>query len=267
MRRSGSRRAAPRLGRAAGGRPVSDTEVVDRLMRAGQALEAETGPAPDFRAALRTRLMAVAAVQPPEPVRPATRPAALWAQRLRRRWAVATAGVLAGAVLAAGVVVGAGRSLPGDPLYGAKRAVEAVQLRTRSGPAEQGHFHLQLATKRLRELEALAARRALAATSGLPTAPPASGVTAGSSLDSAAQQTVEDMDEDVRAGRELVLEAWRAERAGPLMVLVAGWATQQAADLDGLLSDLPASARPRLLDSRALVVEVHDEVTGLLQGR
>ena len=63
--------------------------------------------------------------------------------------------VMAGTALLAvgvtGVAVGASRSLPGDPLYGLKRASESVHTATVSGRVNLAERHLDLATTRLHE--------------------------------------------------------------------------------------------------------------------
>ena len=67
-------------------------------------------------------------------------------------WTHLVAGVAATAIAITGVGVGASRSLPGDPLYGIKRQVEAVQLDLKSGPTERALAQLDLAGTRLQEL-------------------------------------------------------------------------------------------------------------------
>jgi hypothetical protein len=115
-------------------------------------------PDPDFRAALRQRLVAVATVQEPDAVthgaRSPKQTVADISYRTRRRLA-ALAGTFAVATSVAGVGVAAAHSLPGDPFYGVKRATESVQLWVTRGDDAKGKRHLQFARQRLAEAKAL----------------------------------------------------------------------------------------------------------------
>jgi hypothetical protein len=131
-----------------------DTEreqaVIARLATLATALDGE--PDPDFRAASRARLVAMAAVRTPgAPVveRPPTAPHRVW----RRLTAgLATVAVVA-AALTALVALAAG-SGPGDPLYGVKRGTERAELALAS---DSGPVLLHQAGTRLAEVRALAA--------------------------------------------------------------------------------------------------------------
>ena len=68
------------------------------------------------------------------------------------------AGTAALAVGVTGVAVGASRCLPGDPLYGLKRATEAVRTATTTTRVSAAERQLDLATTRLHEALALQAR-------------------------------------------------------------------------------------------------------------
>lgn len=114
-------------------------------------------PRPEFRAALRDRLVAEATRPVPASVSPQTSPSrrsATW--RLRQLTAtVAVAAVVAGA----GVAAASTRALPGDTLYGLKRQIEAVQLDLARGDTARGRELLDQADARLSEAEALAAAK------------------------------------------------------------------------------------------------------------
>jgi hypothetical protein len=115
-------------------------------------------PDPDFRAALRQRLVAVATVQEPAAathgLRSPKRAVTDIGYRTRRRLA-ALAGTFAVATSVAGVGVAAAHSLPGDPFYGVKRATESAQLWVTQGDDAKGKRHLQFARERLAEAKAL----------------------------------------------------------------------------------------------------------------
>jgi hypothetical protein len=114
------------------GARTDDPEVAPAVALASvlRAVPRTGGPRPEFRDALRRRLVAVAAVQGVGETTggPGARVRELggtW--RFQRRMAV-LAGAAAALTAFAGVGLGASRSLPGDPLYGVKRATEDVQL-------------------------------------------------------------------------------------------------------------------------------------------
>lgn len=129
--------------------------LTSALRVAGQAPGLPT-PDPDFRAALRQRLVAVATVQEPATATHGVRSRTVSdiGYRTRRRLA-ALAGTFAIATSVAGVGVAAAHSLPGDPFYGVKRATESVQLWTTRGEDAKGKRHLQFARERLAEAKAL----------------------------------------------------------------------------------------------------------------
>jgi Domain of unknown function (DUF5667) len=139
---------------------AADAELGSMLAIAGALRVAggatETATDPDFRAALRQRLVAVATVQAfdadigaaPGQVRRAR-------VRTRRRLTAAVAAV-AVVTSIAGVSVATSRSLPGDPFFGVKRATENVQLWATHGDAAKGHRHLEFAQTRLAESTHLA---------------------------------------------------------------------------------------------------------------
>src|SRR3954447_17387863 len=130
------------------------------LLALGTALRSAAvadGPTPEFRSALRQRLVAVATVQGVgETASVTTRvreSAGAW--RVQRRIALVAGGAAAVTAIA-GVSVGASHSLPGDAFYGLKQASESVQLAAAQGDENKGKTHLGFARARLSEVEALA---------------------------------------------------------------------------------------------------------------
>ncbi|MGY1712967.1 DUF5667 domain-containing protein [Geodermatophilus sp. SYSU D01106] len=231
----------------AAGRPrrasVQERELaVEERLRA-LATDLDDGPAPDFRAATRARLVAMAAVRTPEPaprrglarLAPSRRRSNPW----RARLAATVAGV-AMAVTALGTLVAlSSDAQPGDVLYGLKRGTEQTQLALAGD--ERGLTLLEFATTRLQELDAL-----VGATGG---APPADLV----------RDTLATMDAQTTEGAALVLTtAVEAADAAPLTVL-GGWAQQQGTGLSDIRAALPAEAGTSI----ALVEQVGSRAAAL----
>ena len=88
--------------------------------------------------------------------------------RSRRGFRVAAIGLVAAIVLTMGAgsaIAASAGAIPGDPLYGLKRAVERVSLAMHRDPAGRAALHLQFAEERLEEVEALiAAHKDLSST-------------------------------------------------------------------------------------------------------
>ncbi len=204
MTLSPTRRRAERFDEllTAGGR--TDDPALAPLAALAESLRAAPavpGPAPQFRAALRQRLVAVAAVQgvgapAPSGADRLRETGATW--RFQRRMAV-LAGGAAAATAIAGVGLGASRSLPGDPFYGVKRATEDVQLATTFGQEAKGKRHLEFARTRLSEVEALSARTDTLGTF-LPGTAGALGPLSDEARTATIVSTLRDMDAETRAG-------------------------------------------------------------------
>jgi hypothetical protein len=225
----------------------AELSVVGRLHQAGEA--AVHAPSDEFRAALRTRLLAVAAVQGVGATASTSRPAAVsW----RRRAAAVGAGTMAAVVAASGVAVAGSRSLPGDPFYGVKRTTEAVQLRLADGPQDEGVRHLQFAATRLREVRALLL--------GGDAAPGA----ADADVEQRVREALTDMDADTRAGLQLLTAAFRETRATAPLEELSRFAQVQTAGLRAVLPALAGPARAQAQDSLSLVEGVQAEADGLL---
>lgn len=265
MIRPGTRGAARDLARALDGvhgaphTPQTDEalRVVAALSTARHDLEASTGLRPEFRDALRTRLVAVATVQPasqPEPERAPVR-------HVRRRTVVA-AGALASVVAVTGVAVAASRSLPGDPFYGTKRAVQALELQVEGGtPAEQGLARLHLATERLSEVEA-ALRTPGALRGGGGREGQALALALGS--DDAVLRALDDMDQEVRTGSQLMFGAYRVDHDATTVVTVEGWAQGHGDRIAALLPRVHDPVRARAEASLSLARKVQIGAAHLL---
>src|SRR5690348_11712642 len=136
-------------------------------------------PSPGFREELRAQLVAVAprlvaeglATDPgadSATVRPNGRVHAAWRRApFRRPLAVVGTLVVIFAVLLTGAVWLSSGTLPGDSLYGLKRASENVQLSLTSGDSARGKEYLTLAKRRVNEVSKLLSKAsALAVGSG-----------------------------------------------------------------------------------------------------
>ena len=132
-------------------------------------------PSPGFREELRAQLIAVTprlvaeGVTAGRPTRTARKPKRATAPRvpIRRPAAVMGTLLLLFVLLLAGGVWMSSHTLPGDSLYGLKRASENVQLSLTGGDGARGRQYLALAKKRATEVSGLLGRTSsMAAGSG-----------------------------------------------------------------------------------------------------
>ena len=140
-------------------------------------------------------------------------------------------------------------ALPGQALYGVKRSAESAELGLTFGAESRGFKHLQFATARLDELEALA----------------------GQGADAGRYQTaLEDFDADAAAGSRLLVQAATGGAAphqdAGLLPALGGWAQQQSERLEADLATLPEPAAARTAETRALLDRIAERA-GALQGR
>jgi hypothetical protein len=153
---------APRAA-APAGRAGEDAEL-RRLVETAEALRAlpvrPPGPRPEFREALRDRLVEEAALVrgtrsvggAPVPGQRRQRPAGDGRRRVRRVVAAAVAVSLLGGT---GAALASSTALPGQTLYPLKRGVEDVRLAVAGSDAARGATELDLARTRLDEAERL----------------------------------------------------------------------------------------------------------------
>jgi hypothetical protein len=245
--------------------------VAGRLRTLGTELAPGVAPRAEFRSALRTRLVAVASVQSAtaaDVTKAPTKSRALesavsWSQTRRaQRGLGLAAGAMASVVAVAGVAVAGSQSLPGDPFYAVKRGGEALELRTTHGDVAKGSKHLQFAAERLREVRKLSLGRD-AAFAGSVQGPQAASAFGGSAS-SRVRSALADMDRETRTGSDLLTSAYRASNSDSPLEILSHFAGQQTRDLQALLPDLPAGARPRAETSLALVSGVAVEASQLL---
>lgn len=247
---------------------TSQAGLALRLRALTPAADGPRALRPEFRDALRTRLLAVAAVTPAAATAPTARTTS-WTQgtTAQRRLGV-TAGAMAGVIAVAGIGIASAHSLPGQPFYGLKRASEGIELSFTSGQAARGGMHLDLAGTRLREVAALSHGDGELSLAPLGTThlQAAGGQAFGASLAQRVRSTLADMDRETRLGRDLLEASYRATgRTAPLQVLTTFTASQSAA-LNALLPDLPAGTDASAEQSLRLLTAINRDATALLLG-
>jgi Domain of unknown function (DUF5667) len=215
-------------------------------------------PSPGFREELRAQLIAVTprlvaeGVTAGRPARTARKPQRATAPRvpIRRPAAVMGTLLLLFVMLLAGGVWMSSHTLPGDSLYGLKRASENVQLSLTGGDGARGRQYLALAKKRANEASGLLGRASSMAAG--------SGHQASGSINAHATKliadTLRDADADTRNGvRLLTGQAVRNMSDGPLRA-VTTWAPAQLARLESIVNRAPPGAtHDRAVESQHLV--------------
>jgi uncharacterized membrane protein YgcG len=215
-------------------------------------------PSPGFREEVRAQLISVTprlvaeGVTAGRPARAARKPQRATAPRvpIRRPAAVMGTLLLLFVLLLAGGVWMSSHTLPGDSLYGLKRASENVQLSLTGGDGARGRQYLALAKKRANEVTGLLGRTSSMAAG--------SGSQASGNINAHAAKliadTLRDADADTRNGvRLLTGQAVRNMSNGPLSA-VTTWAPAQLARLESIVNRAPPGAtHDRAVESQRLV--------------
>lgn len=229
-------------------------------------------PSPGFREELRAQLVAVTprlvaeglATDPgagSAAVRPTGRVHAVWRRvPFRRPLAVVGTLVVIFAVLLTGAVWLSSGTLPGDSLYGLKRASENVQLSLTSGDSARGKEYLTLAKRRVDEVSKLLSK---ASALALGSEANAAGVINQHTSD-LVTSTLDDSDGDLRnASRLLTGQAVRSNSRGPLQTL-RSWAPEQITRLTAIANRIPpGSLHDRAAASEQLAERVLDRANRL----
>lgn len=221
-------------------------------------------PRPEFRAALRQRLVAVATVQgvgatAETPLQRARAAGSTW--RVQRRLSALAAGaaVVTGV---AGVGVGASRAIPGDPFYGVKRATENAQLAVTTGTEARGKRHLEFARTRLHEVQALAGHsEGLAPVGNVGIV--AGALAEGTTTPKLIASTLHDMDAQTRAGANDMFQAYRDSGSMEPLRSLDTFTHEQFDALRTLLPALPPAAQESARSSMALLSVVATDTVGL----
>jgi Domain of unknown function (DUF5667) len=262
--------ASERFARAVEGGPIEpdlddslrhELALVAALREVGQATQLDD----DARRRLRRRVLTslesetaggatdtrpetpdVATDTRPETVLELKRPARTRAAGVRGRLLIAAAAALCLLLsVSAMSLLMARDALPGDALYGVKRSAESAELGFTFGAESRGFKHLQFATARLDELQALAA----------------SG--AGPTTDTGSyRDLLEWFDADAAAGSRLLLAAMTSGNGG-LLGALQGWAEQQSQRIRVTAPALPEQAAMRAAESGELLHRIAERAASL----
>lgn len=237
---------------------------VRELVSALAGLEVAPPPRADFRAELRAQLVAVAPRlvaegEAPAPATPARGKRAATAERAgdggadrarRFRFAkpliVAACALTAFVLLLGGAVLISQHALPGDALYGIKRASENTEYSLTSGTVAKGKLKLQFAATRIGEVtDLLSQPSAMAAGIGaLADSGQINSDTAGLVRD-----TLGSADGDVRSASQMLTgDAVRNDHPGSLAAITS-WTPAQITAMRQIVARIPAGS----LHQRALV--------------
>lgn len=216
----------------------AELEVVSSLRRLGAQPTVDTGA----RDRMRARILAEAAAS-----QTAATPARTITQRptSRRR---AHAGILAAATAAGFVGFGllgiqlSQDALPGDFLYNIKRTGEDLSLDLTFTDSARAFKHLELASTRVRELEALVARYDAAGD--------------GSSADPAVYRSLlNDLDKEASQGSQAVtLLATQSD--GAALRVLAGWAAEHTERMNAIKAGIPSDVVGRFEASVDLLEQI-----------
>ena len=218
-----------------------DARVVTMLQDLAPQLEVD--PDPEYRRAARQRLVAMAAVRTPEPVRPTGLRRLLAARAADApacRWRTGATAGLAGAALTVAalatlVALSAGAG-PGDVLYGVKRGTEQTQLALAGD--SRGQTLLDLARTRLEELDDLDGDAGLV------------------------RSTLATMDDQTTEGVSWYLA--RAAESADVATLdrLSSWTTEQSAGLDSVAAEVAPSATGDVAASQGLLGAITQRLDG-----
>ena len=211
---------------ASGAQPPTESELITRLRQ----LPAGPGPDAEFKADLRSQLVAITSrivaesADDVRPIAPARR------RSLARRFrtpVLSIVGAAAVLVLLLGAAVWMSKgALPGQSLYGVKRAGENVKLSIAGNSTDKGITYLQFATKRVNE-----ANKLLEGSSS-PSPHDASLVT----------DTLDSADSDSRDGMKLLGGAVASQHSAAPLAKVTAWSAAQKLLLTGVVDQAPEGA-------------------------
>jgi hypothetical protein len=223
---------------------AAEQDLIERL----RGLPSGPEPDPDFTRELRAQLVAITPrIVAESGSQPATRRPVRAAGFLRRARRPLIAMVSATAVLVSllGLAVWVSHgALPGQSLYGIKRAGENFSLSLADGDTGKGKAYLQQATSRAAE------------TTKLLGDPSAQSPMTGQ-LAKLLATTLQNADSDTRSGMQLLGKAAVDQRSSAPIASLPDWVRAQRARLAELQSRLPAgSARSQAQNSLALLQRV-----------
>ncbi|GAA4850415.1 hypothetical protein GCM10023201_48620 [Actinomycetospora corticicola] len=169
---------------------------------------------------------------------------------MRRLMSTTVAGVACILALGALTVLLSRGSLPGDMLYGLKRASESAEIGLTSGQEAKGQKHLDIAALRLDEIQQMIQRDATTAAGPRPTA---------AGLDEADAALVADnlraFDQQARTGSKLLL-GLVDQPSGPSATNLSDWATRQQQTVEGFSPSLSPEGREQAASSQRLLSQL-----------
>jgi len=224
-----------------------DLARLAKLASAMEHVRPMPGPAPDFRAALRNRIVAEAAVSRSW----LDRFAEAWEVRnaaMRRNFKMVFATAVAAIVLLAGgsVFAVAAKSVPGDWDYFAKRLHEDARLLVTRANVPRAYLEMDFARERLDEMKILIIR-------GKQNADPYF-------------VDLNDMDARTLDAARLLVTAFRQTHQSAPLHKLASFAAAQRNGLEVLIDRMPPAVRPPARDSIDILQRVSDRVVGIMGG-
>ncbi|NMO91849.1 DUF5667 domain-containing protein [Actinomycetospora sp. TBRC 11914] len=170
----------------------------------------------------------------------------------RRLLSTTVAGMAAVLALGALTVLLSRGALPGDMLYGLKRASESTEIGLTSGQEAKARKHLDVAALRLDEIQELIQRDSTTAAGSQPTAAGADDADAALVADN-----LRAFDDQARTGARMLLPLVN-KPAGPPPGLLSQWATQQAQTLNGFSASLPDGGKQQAASSQRLISQLRE---------
>ncbi len=236
MRMVTARKRADEFAAAVDGRPTSDAahrELLAFVALVEQLRDLETPVMrEEFSGDLRARLMAAAPQELadlPATSRRSPRTSKRTAEPARRRAVSVAAAACIVVGSAVGVAAASQSSLPGDPLYPLKRAIEGVEVSVAGSSDDRGHELLEHASTRLSEISDLSVSR-----STDPTTPALIG------------QALDDFTSQAQDGADDLITAYDEESSDSSIGDLRTFADESAARLDALSDALPANVDDEL---------------------
>lgn len=171
---------------------------------------------------------------------------------VRRLLSTTVAGVACILALGAVTVLLSRGALPGDMLYGLKRASESTEIGLTSGQEAKAQKHLDVAALRLGEIGQMIERDSATAAG---TGPTAAGL--GDSDASLITDNLRAFDEQARTGSKLLL-GLVGKPSAPSAGTLTDWAREQQGVLTGFSPSLPAAGREQAATSQRLLGQLQE---------
>ncbi len=169
---------------------------------------------------------------------------------MRKLLSTSAAGMACVLALGALTVLLSRGALPGDMLYGLKRASESTEIGLTSGQEAKARKHLDVASLRLDEIQDLIQRDSTTAAGPRPTASGADDADAALVADN-----LRAFDDQARTGAKLLLPLVN-QPAGPPPGLLSQWAGRQQQIIDGFSASLPAGGKEQAASSQHLISQL-----------